>query len=179
MQPHIPPRAPEEEGHLCLRQPYRLVVEPDIDAQGLIGLVDDNLVLWLAHVHTLSQYRRRVKQKELSYNNQPADWEDGRPLPSVRDDWGAGGMSTLKTMKTASRTMKSGRDADGMSERGHLARVAPEKRKTSEKANVFHNLASLSWEVRLPSRATANGEREGNLRWRDKVTVPAGEPQLH
>ena len=40
----------------------------------------------------------------------------------------AGGMPTLKTMKTASRTWKGGRDADGMPERGRLVREVAENR---------------------------------------------------
>ncbi len=38
--------------------------------------------------------------------------------------WSAGGRPTLKTMKTASRPLKSGRDADGQSGRGRPAREA-------------------------------------------------------
>ena len=68
----------------------------------------------------------------------------------------------LKTMKTASRTWKSGREADGKPGRGRPAREAPEKRKTSENTNIFCNLTS-SWEVRLPSRALANGEWEEGI----------------
>jgi hypothetical protein len=49
-------------------------------------------------------------------------------------------MAALKTMKTASRPLKCGREADGMPERGRPAREADEKLKTSEKANVFRNL---------------------------------------
>ena len=56
------------------------------------------------------------------------------------DGWKAGGMPTLKTMKTASRTLKRGREADGLPERGRPAREAAGKRITSEKANVFRNL---------------------------------------
>ena len=52
-------------------------------------------------------------------------------------------MSALKTMKTAPRTWKSGREADVQSGRGRPARGASGKRKTSEKANVFRNLAPL------------------------------------
>ena len=55
----------------------------------------------------------------------------------------AGGMPTLKTMKTASRTLGSGRDADVLQERGHPARNAFGKRKTIEKANIFRNLMRL------------------------------------
>ncbi len=54
-----------------------------------------------------------------------------------RGGWRAGGRPTLKTMKTASRTWKGGRDTDGQPERGRPAREASEKRKTSENAYVF------------------------------------------
>ena len=53
------------------------------------------------------------------------------------------------------------RSADIAKQSGHgrPAREAPEKRKTSENSNVFHNLTS--WEVRPPGRAPADGVREG------------------
>ncbi|MBR4250927.1 MAG: hypothetical protein IKQ15_01330 [Kiritimatiellae bacterium] len=52
-----------------------------------------------------------------------------------------GKQSTLKTMKTASRTLKGGRDVVELSGRGRLARGASGKRETSEYPNVFCNLA--------------------------------------
>ena len=58
------------------------------------------------------------------------------------DGWETGGMAALKTLKAASRTLKSGRAADGVPGRGRPAREADEKRKTREHANVFYNLTS-------------------------------------
>ena len=63
--------------------------------------------------------------------------------------------STLKNMKTASRTRKSGRKADGLSGRGRPARGAFGWRKTSEKANVFCNLASSGAAASRTSRSHA------------------------
>ena len=94
---------------------------------------------------------RRIVGWEVRLSSRaPADgaWEGSGKKESARMsrmplrglEWMERGKnSTLKTMKTASRTMKSGRDADGLPGRGHLARDAPEPRKTREKANVFRN----------------------------------------
>jgi hypothetical protein len=66
-------------------------------------------------------------------------------------------MPTLKTMKTALRTLKGGRDAAVLPERGHPAREESGKRKTIEQANVFRNL------TRLLGGATSKSRPDG---WR-------------
>ncbi len=79
----------------------------------------------------------------------------------------AGGRPTLKTMKTASRTLKGGRDVVELSGRGRPARGASGKRKTSENSNVFGNLAPAMDSTSggaASCRAMADGGREGKRR---------------
>ena len=79
------------------------------------------------------------KNELLSTNQHEAALGERPPL-SVQSGRATAGMPTLKTMKTASRTLKSGRKADVMPKRGRPAREADCERETGENGNVFCNL---------------------------------------
>ena len=85
---------------------------------------------------------RMAHAKSAKVANRAGGEREGKTHAETRRRGGFGGgkNSTLKTMKTAPRTWKGGREADVQSERGRPAREAVGKRKTSEKSNVFCNL---------------------------------------
>ena len=89
--------------------------------------------------------RERVESGKEELTRRRGDAEGLETAFAQKDKkggWNAGGRSTLKTMKTALRTWKGGRDAAVQSGRGRPAREASGKRKTSEKTNIFRNLTS-------------------------------------
>jgi hypothetical protein len=83
---------------------------------------------------------------------------EGGRMAHAKAAKGAGGMPTLKTMKTASRTWKAG--GKRLCSRGAgLPPVRLQKSGRQAKTPMISVISRPSWEVRLPSRALAHGGR--------------------